>query len=102
MTYGGWGCQVAPGTMNLLAEASRLASEGDFDGAIEVLDRAAAVEEQRIQAYWMKGAMLSQLGNHEDAARAYAEVLAIDPAHPMAWYSLGCAFREMGMIEPAL
>jgi tetratricopeptide (TPR) repeat protein len=88
--------------MSILEQASTLARSGDLAGAIELLDSAELEGHDRVNAFGMKGSMLSQLGDHLAAARAYLAVIDLVPGHPMAWYSLGCSLRELGNHERAL
>lgn len=88
--------------MSILEAASTLARHGDLAGAIELLDHAELEGPDQINAFGMKGSMLSELGDHLGAARAYLAVIDLVPEHPMAWYSLGCSLRELGNHEKAL
>jgi len=56
--------------MSILEAAATLAKHGDLAGAIELLDNAELEGPDRVNAFGMKGSMLSELGDYLGAARA--------------------------------
>jgi tetratricopeptide (TPR) repeat protein len=71
-----------PSARELVREAAhRHASTGRAEEALPLLDRALAKEPALLEAYLLRGAILSRAGRPEEARHDFDELLRRDPAH---------------------
>jgi tetratricopeptide (TPR) repeat protein len=94
--------EVEAGTSFVLQlEADRLATAGDVDEAIRLLDRASRTDPSGSTARAKLGVLLGRQGRLEEAAAAFTQVLAADPDHLDAKASLALALDKLGRTEEA-
>jgi tetratricopeptide (TPR) repeat protein len=67
-----------------LVRAERLQTARDLIMAVDAADRALEVDSLNVAARWNLAVALDALGLEEEAARAWAAMLAIDPTSPWA------------------
>lgn len=65
------------------------ASGTEFDRAVELFERAAALDPENLEPYLSLGLLYAKVGRYGDAERTLGRALAIDPAAPSAHLYLG-------------
>jgi Flp pilus assembly protein TadD len=82
-----------PGNKALLAGFGRaLADNGNLQQAFDVLARAHTPENPDWRILSVQGAVLDQMGRHEEARRYYASALKIAPDEPSVLSNLGLSY----------
>ena len=69
-----------------------LADVGSFKQALEVLERAHSPDQPDWRVLSVQGAVLDQMGRHEEAQRYYASALKIIPDEPSVLSNLGLSY----------
>jgi Flp pilus assembly protein TadD len=69
-----------------------LADVGNFKQALEVLERAHSPDQPDWRVLSVQGAVLDQMGRHEEAQRYYASALKIIPDEPSVLSNLGLSY----------
>ena len=69
-----------------------LADAGNFKQALEVLGRAHSPDQPDWRLLSVQGAVLDQMGRHEEAQRYYASALKIAPDEPSILSNLGLSY----------
>jgi Flp pilus assembly protein TadD len=81
------------GNKVVLGEYGRaLADDGDYEQALEVFDRAHTPEQPDWRILSAQGAVLDQLGRHDEAQRHYLTALKIVPDEPSVLSNLGLSY----------
>jgi len=82
-----------PGNKALLAAFGRaLADNGNFQQAFDVLSRAHSPDNPDWRILSVQGAVLDQLGRHDEARRYYTSALNIVPGEPSVLSNLGLSY----------
>lgn len=95
-----WGCFSLPPPWR--AEADALKTKGDAEGALAVLQRAAAAAAPSAAIEDEIGFLLAVLNRRNDAMARFHKALALDPKFSPAAYHLGVALWLDGQSEAAL
>jgi Flp pilus assembly protein TadD len=69
-----------------------LADAGNFKQALNVLERAHSPDQPDWRVLSVQGAVLDQMGRHEEAQRYYASALKIVPEEPSVLSNLGLSY----------
>ena len=69
-----------------------LADAGNYEQALEVLNRAHTPDQPDWRILSVQGAVLDQMGRHEEAQRYYASALRIVPDEPSVLSNLGLSY----------
>jgi Flp pilus assembly protein TadD len=69
-----------------------LADTGNYQQALDVLNRAHAPDQPDWRILSVQGAMLDQMGRHDEARRYYATALRIAPDEPSVLSNLGLSY----------
>jgi len=69
-----------------------LADAGSFKQALEVLERAHSPDQPDWRVLSVQGAVLDQMGRHEEAQRYYASALKVMPDEPSVLSNLGLSY----------
>jgi Flp pilus assembly protein TadD len=69
-----------------------LADNGSFQEALEVLARAHTQDQPDWRILSVQGAVLDQMGKHDDAQRHYASALRLMPNEPSVLSNLGLSY----------
>ena len=69
-----------------------LADAGNFKQALDVLERAHSPDQPDWRILSVQGAVLDQMGRHEEAQRYYASALKIIPDEPSVLSNLGLSY----------
>jgi Flp pilus assembly protein TadD len=82
-----------PNNRPLLGAYGRaLADSGSFKQALDVLERAHSPDQPDWRVLSVQGAVLDQMGRHEEAQRYYASALKIMPDEPSVMSNLGLSY----------
>ena len=82
-----------PNNKPLLGAYGRaLADSGSFKQALDVLERAHSPDQPDWRVLSVQGAVLDQMGRHEEAQRYYASALKIMPDEPSVMSNLGLSY----------
>ena len=79
-------------TLLLGAYGRALADTGGYSQALEVLSRAHTPDQPDWRILSVQGAVLDQMGRHDDARRYYASALKIIPDEPSVLSNLGLSY----------
>jgi len=82
-----------------------LADAGNFKQALSVLERAHSPDQPDWRILSVQGAVLDQMGRHEEAQRYYASALRIVPEEPSVLSNLGLSYalsKELPRAEATL
>lgn len=91
-----------PGQMNaLMALASTRRAAGDATGARNILETLAKSQPGIAAVHCELGRILSAMEEHEDAAKAFARTVELEPRHPHAWRLLGNQWAKLGNTSAA-
>lgn len=83
--------------------AIQKAEDGQYNGAIKMLDKAIATDKNFVDAYLSRAGINGQLRNHKNAVSDYEKAFALDPAYTRDYklpYSINLA--GLGDFEKAL
>ena len=84
---------ASPDNKALLGAYGRaLADVGQYKQALEVLERAHTPENPDWRILSAQGAVLDQLGRHQEAQRYYSSALKIAPDEPSVLSNLGLSY----------
>jgi len=108
----GGGVREAPTRQELAIEGEYLVRQGEYSGAVPLLEKAILLEEANDglqSALWnLLGKALFALGNLENSAKCHAHDLAVslqiadEENQARAYWNLGAVYREMGDLKKAL
>lgn len=84
-----------------IAIARRLREDGNTEGAMRMLEKAARLPAHRIDAFLDIGALLNSAGNFEQAEAAFREVLKTGPDNLTAQLGLADTLLSLSRIEDA-
>jgi tetratricopeptide (TPR) repeat protein len=92
---------IVTGNLERVSDANRrrvaeLEQRGDWKGLAMLAE--SSLRDDRANADWwlVAGYARSQLREHEAAAKAYEEVLRLEPDNPAAWHLLAQSYRVAG------
>ena len=95
-----------PNNRPLLGAYGRaLAEAGSLKQALDVLERAHSPDQPDWRVLSVQGAVLDQMGRHEEAQRYYASALKIVPDEPSVMSNLGLSYalsKDLGRAEETL
>ncbi|HIK04835.1 MAG TPA: tetratricopeptide repeat protein [Trichormus sp. M33_DOE_039] len=80
----------------LLEEGKRLVDAGDYNGAIAVYQRAAAIDKRNAKIHSGIGYLYAQQGNLQAALASYRRAIAIDSNNSDFYYAVGYIKGNMG------
>lgn len=80
----------------LLAEAERLAAQGQRDAAIAALSEAEQAEPGDPRVSFRLGELLEEAGRRREATEAWQRTLRLDPTRAQVLYRLGLAEKALG------
>jgi tetratricopeptide (TPR) repeat protein len=86
----------------LVDKAAGLLREGDFDGALVVLEEMLAAEPDDVNALYMKGLCHVQKGRPDIAVTSLKRVVELSPGFAAAHLNLGVCYEQLGEKENAL
>lgn len=83
------------------AQARELIDQGDFSGAVPLLQKVVREEERNADAYNLLGYSLRKLGRYDEALRHYTRALEIKPKHRGAHEYIGETYLALDQPEKA-
>lgn len=91
---------------NPIQEAAYLETEGEYDKAIEILDRYLSQTNNqnvvgRVLGLWQLAECYKCKGQLDKAVENYEKVLSLAPTHNRAWGDLGDTYLLMGQLDKA-
>ncbi len=89
-------------TAALQGRASVAASQGDMEKALELLEKAIAIDSNNASLFFNRAVLMERTKNFKDAATDYARVTSIDSAQITAWCRLGMIRFALGETDAAV
>ncbi len=74
---------------------------GEYDRALESLNKALIIREDHAEVWYFKGRTLENLGNFEDALSCYDQTLELDKKYYLAWDGKAIALSKLQREEEA-
>jgi tetratricopeptide (TPR) repeat protein len=93
--------QIDPRSVSLVEEGLRLKASGNFDGAIDLLETALAVDPRNRIAFVTLAEIARARGLPGQAIRLYHEALVLEPNDVAALRGQGEAMVQKGAVEKA-
>ncbi len=87
---------------DLFLEAARILTLGDFDRALELLEKVLELDPKHIKALEAKAAVLMKKDRIEEAQQVIEAALEIDPENPRLYYRLGQIYYRKKDLDTAL
>ena len=84
-----------------LNEAIDYVIMGDNEQALKVLDRQLEENPSSTWSLELKGIVLGNLGQFEEARAALEQAISLDPTHASAWYNMSLVDYKQGFITSA-
>jgi tetratricopeptide (TPR) repeat protein len=88
--------QLAPGSAADLFAQAAAGENAPPDHALDLLDLALQLDPAFERAWYVRGQILYESSEYEDAAEALRQALALEPEHAMALFYLGFALHKLG------
>nr|WP_066383578.1 MULTISPECIES: tetratricopeptide repeat protein [unclassified Anabaena] len=85
-----------PELKELLEQGKQLVDAGDYNGAIAVYQRAAALDNRNARIHSGIGYLYAQQGNFQAALAAYRRAIALNPNNSDFYYAVGFIKGNMG------
>lgn len=85
-----------------LNEADKFSEEGNYNEAIELLDKAIQKDPKYLGAYINRGTDKSALGHFEEAIMDYKKVLDLDPKNTLALFNIGNNYKRLDDFKTAV
>ncbi|UCH82837.1 MAG: tetratricopeptide repeat protein, partial [Candidatus Latescibacterota bacterium] len=83
-------------------EAGRMSEVGDFENAIEEVNKAVEIHPDVADSYVYRAFILKNAGKRFEAIENYSKALKISPDLPRVRYDLAQTLRSVRMYEPAI
>lgn len=84
-----------------LAYAKALSAEGRFEQALSVIENAINPVAPDWDALSVRGAVLDQMGRHQEARQAYSQAMLLAPGQPGLLANLGLSYAMTGELVQA-
>jgi tetratricopeptide (TPR) repeat protein len=91
-----------PGARDLSNRAVELAESGQYDEALDLVNKGIKLDGNNASAWYNKGIILFKMCRYPDALNAFAQTVDIDPEFTEAWYNKGMAIMELGKFLEAI
>ena len=91
-----------PDASDLSNRAVELAESGQYDKALDLINRAIRLDANNANSWYNKGIILFKMGRYQDALNSFAQAADIDPEFTEAWYNKGLALMHMGKYLEAI
>jgi tetratricopeptide (TPR) repeat protein len=79
-----------------------LLRQGDLDGALDCLQKAAAANPSQLETWFNLGNGFLQKGDLDQAISSYRRAVQLNPRHADTCANLGVAYYKQGQIRPAM
>ncbi len=85
-----------------LKDAMTFESIGKYESALTSLDQAIGIQSDYVDAWLIKGVILSKLGKCSEALHCYDKVITLDPNFPDAWRLKAAVFTSQNLHQKAV
>ena len=85
----------------LVSEAGDYIGAGNYEKALEVLEKALKLDPTNEKGWMGKGYALNELERYQDALDDFKKALELDPKDAMAWAGMGMVFINLDQYEDA-
>jgi tetratricopeptide (TPR) repeat protein len=85
-----------------LKDAMAFESIGKFESALTSLDQAIGIQNDYVDAWLIKGVILSKLGKCSEALQCYDRVIVLDPNFPDAWCLKAAMYSSQNLYQRAV
>jgi tetratricopeptide (TPR) repeat protein len=82
-------------------QASELTQNGNYQGAIEILEKAIEEHSEEASLYFNLGLNYMEVGNYKKARKAFTKTIDLDASHAKAYQGLGLIYYEKGEFSMA-
>ena len=83
-----------PDASDLSNMAVELAESGQYEEALDFVNRAIKLDANNANSWYNKGIILFKMGRYQDALNSFAQATDIDPEFTEAWYNKGMALMH--------
>ena len=83
-------------------KAHELAESGQYEKALELVNREIKTDPNNANAWYNKGVLLFKMCRYQDARNSFAQAADIDPEFAEAWYNKGIALMTLGKYLEAI
>jgi len=91
-----------PDTRDLSNKALKLAESGQYEKALELVNREIKTDPNNANAWYNKGILLFKMCRFQEARNSFAQATDIDPEFAEAWYNKGIALMNLGKYFEAI
>ena len=77
-------------------KARELAESGQYEKALELVNKEIKIDANNANAWYNKGIFLFKMGRCQDARNSFAQATDIDPEFAEDWYNKGVALMNPG------
>jgi len=91
-----------PDDRDLSNRSVELADSGQYDEALDLINRAIKLDANNANSWYNKGIIIFKMGRYQDALNSFAQAVDIDPEFTEAWYNKGLALMHMGKYLEAI
>ena len=85
-----------------LKDAVAYESTGKYESALMSLDQAIGIQNDYVDAWLIKGVILSKLGKCSEALKCYDKVIELDPNFADAWRLKAAVYTSQNLHERAV
>ena len=91
-----------PNVRGLSDTAHELAEAGQYEKALELVNRKIKTDANNANAWYNKGILLFKMCRYQNARNSFAQAADIDPEFSEAWYNKGIALLTLGKYLEAI
>ncbi|MCX6689917.1 MAG: tetratricopeptide repeat protein [Methanoregula sp.] len=84
-----------PDIRGLSDKAHEFAESGQYEKALELVNREIKTDANNPNAWYNKGILLFKMCRYQDARNSFAQATDIDPEFVEAWYNKGIALMNL-------
>jgi tetratricopeptide (TPR) repeat protein len=84
-----------PDARDLCNKAVELAESGQYDEALDLVNKGIKLDANNANAWYNKGIILFKMCKYQDALNSFAQATDIDPEFTEAWYNKGMALMNL-------
>ncbi len=88
--------------LDLIQRAFQLHSSGKLDAALTNYNQILKMYPRHFDALQLKGALMQQKGNSEEAVSLFIRALEINAKNASTWFNLGLAYESLGQYQDAV